>query len=253
MTGFIRDITGATDQKAAAREGAAIQGAATNEAIAYQKEATAPYRALGEQNIPELQALLSGQGQLDYLQNNPLFNAAIENANQSIGAGAAARGKLGSGGTVNALFQNYLATGENYLNNQFNRLLSPVNIGASASTGNAANVGNLLTNNANAQAAAALQAGSAQANSFNTLLQGAATAAAAGGGGGYSDIRLKTDISPIGTGIDGLPMYEYTFIPNGKRYRGYMAHEVEQVNPDAVKEIDGYKAVSATYAPKRLN
>lgn len=62
-----------------------------------------------------------------------------------------------------------------------------------------------------------------------------------------SDIRVKENITRVGTHFrTGLPIYEfnYTHIP-GKRYRGVMAQDVEQVYPDAVIELhDGIKAVN---------
>lgn len=48
----------------------------------------------------------------------------------------------------------------------------------------------------------------------------------------YSDRRLKTEVTRVGTGARGLPIYEYTIF--GKRDRGYMADEVERVLPAAV-------------------
>jgi len=57
-----------------------------------------------------------------------------------------------------------------------------------------------------------------------------------------SDRRLKSDIVRVGTTVRDLPLYEYTIF--GKRQRGVMADEVEQVLPDAVHlDPSGYKMV----------
>ena len=66
-----------------------------------------------------------------------------------------------------------------------------------------------------------------------------------------SDIRMKENIKAIGWLPNGLPVYEYEYKPEFKdrkfnghgKFVGVMAHEVEQVIPDAVQTIDGYKVV----------
>lgn len=57
-----------------------------------------------------------------------------------------------------------------------------------------------------------------------------------------SDRRLKTDVVRIGTTPEGLPFYEYTIF--GKRARGVMADEAEQLVPGAVvTHPSGFKMV----------
>ena len=60
----------------------------------------------------------------------------------------------------------------------------------------------------------------------------------------FSDRRLKTDIKRVGQTDDGLPIYTYRYITGGPVQMGVMAQEVEQVNPDAVTDIGGYKGVN---------
>ena len=59
-----------------------------------------------------------------------------------------------------------------------------------------------------------------------------------------SDIRVKHDITPIGHYKD-YPMYtfRYNWTPNVLEV-GVMAQEVEKINPKAVREINGIKAVN---------
>jgi len=75
-----------------------------------------------------------------------------------------------------------------------------------------------------------------------------------GGAGliGYSDIRTKENIEPIGIANNGLTVYRYEYKDEFKDHElaghgvhyGYMAQEVEQVYPYAVKTLDdGYKVV----------
>ncbi|MCD0415684.1 tail fiber domain-containing protein [Rubrivivax sp. JA1024] len=86
-----------------------------------------------------------------------------------------------------------------------------------------------------------MQAYNAQLQSNNAAMGGmfglAGTLGAAGmkyGPGlmAMSDRRLKSDIVDTGETFAGLPVYEYTIF--GRRERGVMADEVEQVMPEAV-------------------
>ena len=59
-----------------------------------------------------------------------------------------------------------------------------------------------------------------------------------------SDIRLKTDIHPVGTTADGLTLYQFRYIGLPMVYEGVMAQEVLSVRPDAVIIAPGgYMAV----------
>jgi hypothetical protein len=57
-----------------------------------------------------------------------------------------------------------------------------------------------------------------------------------------SDRKLKRDIEVIGE-LRGLPVYLFKYIWDDKPMVGFMADEVEQVMPEAVINIGGYKAV----------
>jgi hypothetical protein len=70
--------------------------------------------------------------------------------------------------------------------------------------------------------------------------------------GTFSDIRTKENIEVIGVAENGLTVYKYEYKPEFKNHElaghgihyGYMAQEVEQVYPYAVKTLnDGYKVV----------
>ena len=109
-----------------------------------------------------------------------------------------------------------------------------------------------------------LGAATAQGN-YNTAANNAATAAQSSLTGGLmnlggtlgavslmSDIRTKENIEPIGVAQNGLTVYRYEYknefkdrelAGHGVHY-GYMAQEVEQVFPYAVRTLDdGYKVV----------
>lgn len=59
----------------------------------------------------------------------------------------------------------------------------------------------------------------------------------------WSDARVKENIHRVGTLDNGLPVYAYNYVWGGPTEIGLMAQDVERVNPDAVTEIDGIKAV----------
>jgi hypothetical protein len=52
--------------------------------------------------------------------------------------------------------------------------------------------------------------------------------------GAFSDVRLKIDIQRVGTLDNGLPVYIYRMSEHGPYMMGLMAHEVREVNPEAV-------------------
>lgn len=60
----------------------------------------------------------------------------------------------------------------------------------------------------------------------------------------FSDRRIKTDIKKVGMLDNDLPVYAYRYKAGGPMHIGLMAQDVEKVNPDAVAEIDGIKAVN---------
>lgn len=93
------------------------------------------------------------------------------------------------------------------------------------------------------------QANANQTNSqngfFNALGQLGSAAMIIGANGGYlSDRRVKTDVSQVGTLDNGLPVYAYRYIWGGPMQIGVMAQDVEKVNPEAVTEFGGIKAVN---------
>jgi hypothetical protein len=96
---------------------------------------------------------------------------------------------------------------------------------------------------------AQMGAANAQNAANNAMTQGLFSL---GGAALMSDIRTKENIEPIGIDRNGLTVYKYEYKPEFKDHElagsgvhyGYMAQEVEQVYPYAVKTLnDGYKVV----------
>jgi hypothetical protein len=174
----------------ASKDASQAQVAASREAREQQERLNRPYINLGTENIGAYQDILDDPRYntfetlqkdpygADYLSNNPLFQASIDNAGRQLGASAAAQGKFNSGGLVDALFQNYMATGDQYYGNYlqrsdslgasaYNRALMPVEIGQNAANFQGVNSANLITGAGNAVAAGQI----GQANAYGQNMQ----------------------------------------------------------------------------------
>lgn len=82
-------------------------------------------------------------------------------------------------------------------------------------------------------------------NAYNTKMGGLFGLAGTGAQiAMMSDVRLKTDINRVGELDNGLPVYSYRYKSGGPIHIGVMAQDVEKVNPGAVTEIEGFKAVN---------
>lgn len=80
----------------------------------------------------------------------------------------------------------------------------------------------------------------AQLANRNSMMGGLfGLAGALGGAAIASDVRLKTDISRVGTLDNGLPVYAYRYKDGGPMQIGVMAQDVMHVNPGAVSDIGG--------------
>lgn len=146
-------------------------------------------------------------------------------------AGASTAAYQGAVGAGTSAGNTYMAPGNQFMNG----------MGAAGNTFNQGyglqmqGLGNILNN---------------QTSAWNTGVNatgemwGAALGAA---GAKMSDIRVKENIERVGVHFrTGLPVYEFNYIHiPGKRFRGVMAQDVEQVFPDAVETMhDGIKAVN---------
>jgi len=67
------------------------------------------------------------------------------------------------------------------------------------------------------------------------ILSRVAAGAYSGEDKGASDVRLKTDISRVGTTVFGLPLYRFAYLGSDERFTGVMAQDVLDVMPEAVK------------------
>ena len=100
-----------------------------------------PFQQIGQQGLDQAGFLTNQQTQFDWLQNNPLFQMGLDNANTQTNQMAAARGRLSAGDTLQQLNQNALLTAMPLIQGQKNSIGDLLNYGQST----AANQGNLLT------------------------------------------------------------------------------------------------------------
>ncbi|NIR50005.1 tail fiber domain-containing protein [candidate division KSB1 bacterium] len=69
-------------------------------------------------------------------------------------------------------------------------------------------------------------------------------------GGLFCDIRLKQNVKPTGETFKGVMMYNFEYIPElgvTGTFVGPMAHEVEELYPEMVMEINGFKAIKKEF------
>ena len=185
--GTVDSVTGkltGSDAAKASAEAAKIQAESADKALALTKETRdlaredlSPFKDFGAGQLGALGSILTKQGQEDFLMDNPLLQASLDSVNQATMASQAARGKLGSGGTLAALQNNYLASAMPILQNQQNQLFNAANMGQSAAAGQAntaLNTGNSLANittqQGNALGSGVVGAANAKQNAFNSLL-----------------------------------------------------------------------------------
>jgi len=69
-----------------------------------------PFEQLGQQGLSQANFLTDPNAQFDFLQNNPLFQMGLDNANTQTNQMAASRGRLSAGDTLQQLNNNALLT-----------------------------------------------------------------------------------------------------------------------------------------------
>jgi hypothetical protein len=204
-------------------------------------------------------------------QNRELLTNQLANQGIPIGSDAYNRAQMTQGQKENDLYAaattQGFGTGLQANQQAYNQALTnynlPLNTLSALRTG--AQVQNpTFVNSANQATTAGpdlLGAASSQYNAAlgNANMQNAAQAnlnsglmGLAGAGIMASDERMKENITAIGIADNGLTVYKYEYKPEFKDHQlaghgfhvGYMAQEVEQVYPYAVKTLnDGYKVV----------
>lgn len=261
----------AETQAAAAEEAAGEQLRLGREAIAFQKESRdlaleglAPFREIGTSAIGGLPALLQAQQSTiddpsSRVLNNPFFKALAEQQEQRLLQSAAARGKVGSGGTAEELQQNLLLLGNQFAQQDIaNQQLGITNlqnlstIGANAAAGQGSTIqqtagmttgtlGNIgaaqaqgITGAANALAAGQIAGANAQAQGTQNMAGLAMMAASM-----FSDARLKENIK-FSHVENGINIYKWNWTDEAKVLvgdqvtTGPIAQELQKTHPELV-------------------
>ena len=181
--GFISDIFGG-GQEDAANAGAAAQVTAAREAIKASTAASdkgleflQPFSGVAQRGIDESGFLANPQAQFKFLQNNPLFDLALENANRETNARAASKGRLSSGDTLEQLSNNVLLSAQPLINNQRQDINNLLNLGfgaaqsqANTAIGQGSTTASLLTDIGNAQSAGIIAAQNADTQGATNAL-----------------------------------------------------------------------------------
>ena len=214
--GFFSSILEPFTGKEAAKEStrAGIRSARAEEEARNQLiERTQPFVDVGVGAAGGLQQFIDDPSGYSFLENNPMFQAAVNNAGDRIGNANASRGKFNSGGTVDQLFQNYLATGDQFVNSGFNRQYQPTQFGGNMALGVGTNVGNSITagqnalNAGNIGAANARSAGMSNLIGLGTTIYGATggfgNLFGGGGSGAISNAVAPSDYGSLGIGLGG--------------------------------------------------
>lgn len=256
MGGFLGSLTGSNQAKAA-KNAALQQERMAREGMTFRKEQSGiarqdfePYAETGRQTLGGLQDLVNDpNAQLNYVQNNPFFEAMRNQASSTLMQNQAAKGKLGSGQTAEALQNSLLSLGTDLVNQSIAQRQGLANMGFNASTNQAGiserlggNVASDLQGIGNVQAAGTMGAANARAAGAQNLLNTAVKI----GGIAACDIRLKKDIVKVGKLDSGLPLYSFKYKndPKEQIYINVMAQDVEKVKPEAIHEINGFKYVN---------
>lgn len=140
-----------------------------------------PFEEFGTSFIPRAQRLFDDPSSA--ILNNPLFTSLADDAERRLFANQAARGKLGSGGTAEALQNALLRTGQGLISQERADVLNAIGLGqnAAARTGAnaissaansaniASNIGNLQTQIGNARAAGQIGQANALTGGLNNV------------------------------------------------------------------------------------
>jgi hypothetical protein len=269
--GFLSDIvggiTGSTAADAASRGGRELSEAAMRagdmrarggrQAFDFFREQLDPFAgAFGKKDIRGLNALATDpEAQMNFLQNNPLFESLMNQAKQNTFRTQSAGGMLGSSGTEEMMQNAFLTRGNELINQQINRQMPLFQSAQNASTNLGQYGGNTLIGikdalaralEDSAQARASGRIGAANANAEGTSnILGAAGSALSF----LSDAQLKTDIRK--TGKHGqLNVYKWKWNKQAESLgltgeaQGHIAQEVAAIYPELIGEHLGFMTIN---------
>lgn len=181
---FVDDKLLGGDEEDAAQEAAAIQAASGQNAIGTIQQAgqeaqqfLSPFQQLGQQGLAQSNFLTDPNAQFDFLQNNPLFQLALDNANRQTNVSAAARGRLSSDDTRSQFVNNALLSASPLISNQQNAIQGLLGHGLNVAQGQAniplniaGNIADIQTGIGNAEAAGVIGGQTARTQGVQNLI-----------------------------------------------------------------------------------
>ena len=206
------------------------------------------------------------QGFFSNYMTDPGFQSSLDAGVQALDRSAASRGLLRSGGQQKSLFDFGQRAWLGNFGDRLNRLAVFLPLGSQAGqtaaglTTGAGNricdiqfgTGQLFANQSIGTGNAMAQAyGVGPQNVLGALNSVGKIAAAAA----MSDARLKENVYQVGELYDGQPVYVFNFKGDDTPIIGLMAQDVEKIMPEAISEVNGYKAVRydlATMPSRRM-
>ncbi len=210
-----------------------------------------PFAGVGQQGVDQAGFLTDPQAQFDFLQNNPLFQLSLDNANRQTNQFAASRSRLSAGDTFEDLSNNVLLSAAPLIQGQKGSIVDLLNFGSgtsraqsNAALGLGSGLSGLIQDSGNVQAAATAQNNAINQQQRANNQQLAITVASA-----FSDPKLKTNKKIIGE-KNGFTLWSWdwndlarTLYLTGSS-QGVMADEVLSKMPEAVSYEHGFMKVN---------
>lgn len=225
----------------------------TRRSVAAGQSFLEPFGGLGQSGVDQAGFLTDPQAQFDFLQNNPLFQLSLDNANTQTMSAAAARGRLSAGDTLQQLSNNVLLASSPLIADQKASIGDLLNVGtgiaqsqANLAIGEGSDISGLIQSGGNVAASAALAQSNIeqQASENRSNLAGQVFSFVA------SDPLLKENKVEIGE-KNGFTIWAWNWNEKAKEVfglagqaTGVMADEVQAKRPDAVLIQDGYMTVN---------
>jgi hypothetical protein len=248
----------AGEAKDASKAAEAAQQDALGRSIAETRRATeegqgflAPFGGVGLQGVEQAGFLTDPQAQFDFLQNNPLFQMGLDNANRQTQQSAASRGRLSSGDTLQELNQNALLTASPLIQSQKQSIGDLLNFGGGIATnqantaiGEGSQISNAFENQGNITSAGIQSRNKIQADTTANQQQLAGQIFSM-----FSDPALKTNIKSTGS-KNGFNTYSWDWNELANKVGlsgsgvGVMADEVKAIKPEAVTIDRGFMKVN---------
>lgn len=210
-----------------------------------------PFAGVGQEGIDLAGFLTDPSQQADFLQNNPLFDLGLKNLNEQTQRGAASRGRLTAGDTLQQLQQNATLAGQPLIQGQKASIIDLLNFGsgtsraqANAALGLGSDISGLIQDQGNVESAS-IAARNASRQQQGANLQQLGLQAV----NFLSDPKLKTNRKVIGE-KNGFTLWSWDWNEFAAKLgltgssEGVMADEVLIKMPKAIGEHEGYMTVN---------